>query len=231
VKPVRFFVTGTDTGVGKTLVTAALLLNARAFGRRAVALKPVSAGCARVDGQWVNDDALLLQKYSSVRLDYPQLNPVALESAMAPHIAARRAGIGLRAATLVDAVDRVAGQGHDTVLVEGAGGWLVPLNDTETMADVAAGLGYAVILVVAMRLGCLNHALLTARAIESAGLPLAGWVANTTGATMDAFDDNVQALEQRLPALRLGTVPYLGPAPTPDQVTPWLDGMSLFGDR
>jgi len=231
VKPARFFVTGTDTGVGKTLVTAALLLNARASGRRAVGLKPVSAGCSLRDGQWVNDDALLLQKLSDVPLDYAQVNPVALESAMAPHIAARQAGIDLRAAPLVDAISRVAGQGHEAVLVEGAGGWLVPLNATETMADVAAGLGYPVILVVAMRLGCLNHALLTVRAIEAAGLSLAGWVANTTGATMDVFDENVQALEQRLPALRLGTVPYLGPAPTPDQVNTWLDGMSLFGGR
>jgi len=231
MKPARFFVTGTDTGAGKTLVTAALLLNARAFGRRAVGLKPVSAGCLLSDGQWVNDDALLLQNHSSVRLDYSEVNAVALESAMAPHIAARRAGIELRATTLVDAVGRVAGQGHDAVLVEGAGGWLVPLNDTETMADVASGLGYPVILVVAMRLGCLNHALLTARAIEAAGLPLAGWVANTTGTTMEAYDDNLQALDQRLPALRLGAVPYLGPAATPGQVNTWLDGMSLFGDR
>ncbi len=225
----RFFVTGTDTGVGKTLISAALLLNARAFGLKAVGVKPVSAGCSLIDGQWVNDDALLLQNYSSVRLDYPQVNPVALEPAMAPHIAARRAGIDLRAGPLVNAVSRVAEQGHDVVLVEGAGGWLVPLNDTETMADVAAGLGYPVILVVAMRLGCLSHALLTVQAIEAAGLSLAGWVANTTGAAMDAFDDNLQALEHRLPALRLGTVPYLGPAATPEQVNTWLDGTTLFG--
>ncbi|MDH5276861.1 MAG: dethiobiotin synthase, partial [Gammaproteobacteria bacterium] len=141
MKPVRFFVTGTDTGVGKTLVTAALLQNARAFGRQAVGLKPVSAGCSLVDGRWANADALLLQEHSSVRLDYAQVNPVALEPAMAPHIAARRAGTDLHAAPLVEAVRRVAEQNHDALLVEGAGGWLVPLNDTETMADVAAGLG------------------------------------------------------------------------------------------
>jgi dethiobiotin synthetase len=229
MKPVRFFVTGTDTGVGKTLITAALLLNARAFGRQAVGLKPVSAGCSLVDGRWVNDDALLLQEHSSVRLDYAQVNPAAFEPAMAPHIAARRAGIDLRAAPLVEAVSRVAEQNHDTVLVEGAGGWFVPLNDTETMADVAAGLGYPVILVVAMRLGCLNHALLAVHAIEAAGLSLAGWVANTTGPAMDALDENLQALEQRLPALRLGTVPYLGASVTPGQVNTWLDGTTLFG--
>jgi len=228
MKSMRFFVTGTDTGVGKTLVTGALLLNARAFGWQAVGLKPVSAGCSLVDGQWVNKDALLLQDHSSVRLDYPEVNPVALEPAMAPHIAAHRAGIDLRAAPLVNAVRRVAEQGHDALLVEGAGGWLVPLNDTETMADVAAGLGYPVILVVALRLGCLNHALLTVQAIEAAGLSLAGWVANTTGTAMDGLDENLQALEQRLPALRLGTVPYLGASVTPGQVNTWLDGTTLF---
>lgn len=229
--PKHFFVTGTDTAVGKTLITAALLLNARAFGLRAVGLKPVSAGCTRVNGQLVNDDALLLQRYASVPLDYSQVNPVALEPAMAPHIAARRAGTDLRASALVAAVARVKDEGHDVLLVEGAGGWLVPLNDTETMADVAMTLGYPVIMVVAMRLGCLNHALLTAEAIRAAGLPLAGWVANSTGPTMEAFDENVQTLERWLPALRLGSVPYLGARVTPEQVDTWLDGMSLFGVR
>jgi len=227
--PKHFFVTGTDTAVGKTLITAALLLNARAFGLRAVAVKPVSAGCTRVNGQLVNDDALLLQRYASVPLDYAQVNPVALEPAMAPHIAARRAGMDLRARALAAAVSGVADQGHDALLVEGAGGWLVPLNDTETMADVATTLGYPVILVVAMRLGCLNHALLTAEAIRAAGLPLAGWVANSTGPAMEAFDENLQALEQRLPALRLGSVPFLGAGATPERVNTWLDGTPLFG--
>jgi dethiobiotin synthetase len=229
MNPKRLFITGTDTAVGKTLVTAALLLNARAFGLRAVGVKPVAAGCTRVNGQLVNDDALLLQRYSSTVLDYAQVNPTALEPAMAPHVAARRAGLELRAGALAGAVTHVADQGHDAVLVEGAGGWLVPLNDTETMADVAVKLGYPVILVVAMRLGCLNHALLTARAIQAAGLPLAGWVANSTGPAMEALDENLQALEERLPALRLGTVPYLRQTATPDQVNTWLDGMSLFG--
>ena len=229
--PRRFFVTGTDTGVGKTLVTAALLRNARAFGLSAVGLKPVSAGCSLVNGQLVNDDALLLQRCASEPLDYAEVNPVALEPALAPHIAAHRAGIGLRAAGLAAAVTRVASKGHDVLLVEGAGGWLTPLNDTETMANVAATLGYPVILVVNMRLGCLNHALLTAQAIQSAGLSLAGWVANSTGPPMEAFDENVQALERRLKSLRLGTVPDLGRLVQPEQVNTWLDGMSLFGVR
>jgi dethiobiotin synthetase len=231
VNPRRYFVTGTDTAVGKTLVTAALLLNAREFGLRAVGVKPVSAGCTRVDGQLVNDDALLLQRHASVVLDYARVNPVALEPAIAPHIAASRAGVVLDAAALAAHVNGVDAEGHDVVLVEGAGGWLVPLNGHESMADLATWLGYPVILVVAMRLGCLNHALLTAAAIERAGLPLAGWVANTTGPAMDAFDENLLTLEERLPALRLGTVPYLGPSATPEQANSWLDGTSLFGAR
>jgi dethiobiotin synthetase len=231
VNPRRYFVTGTDTAVGKTLVTAALLLNAREFGLRAVGVKPLSAGCTRVNGQLVNDDALLLQRHASVVLDYARVNPVALEPAIAPHIAASRAGVVLDAAALAAHVSRVDAEGHDVVLVEGAGGWLVPLNGHESMADLATWLGYPVILVVAMRLGCLNHALLTAAAIESAGLTLAGWVANTTGPAMDAFDENLLTLEERLPALRLGTVPYLGPSATPEQANSWLDGTSLFGAR
>ena len=229
--PRRIFVTGTDTGVGKTLVATALLLNARAFGRSAVGVKPLSAGCTLVNGQFVNDDALLLQRHASVPLNYTEVNPVALEPALAPHIAARRAGIELHAAELAAAVTRVADQNHDVLLAEGAGGWLTPLNDTETMADVAVRLGYPVILVVNMRLGCLNHALLTAHAIQSAGLSLAGWVANSTAPTMEAFDENLQALERRLNSLRLGTVPYLGRSVQPEQVNTWLDGTSLFGDR
>ena len=229
MRPKRFFITGTDTAVGKTLVTGALLLNARAHGLRAVGVKPVSAGCERVAGRLVNADALLLQRLSFVAMDYSDINPVALEPAIAPHIAADRAGISLNAAALAAQVSRVDAQGHDVLLVEGAGGWLVPLNAQETMADLATWLGYPVILVVAMRLGCLNHALLTAAAIEAAGLTLVGWVANSTTPGMAAFDDNLRTLEARLPALRLGTVPYLGAHVTPELVNTWLDATSLFG--
>ncbi|MEO8444070.1 MAG: dethiobiotin synthase [Gammaproteobacteria bacterium] len=229
MSPKRYFVTGTDTGVGKTLVTGALLLNARAHGLDAVGLKPVAAGGTRVAGRFVNDDALLLQRLSSGPIDYADVNPVALEPAIAPHIAAARAGLTLSAADLADGVRRIDARGADVLLVEGAGGWLVPLNDRETMADLAARLGYPVILVVAMRLGCLNHALLTAAAIEAAGLALAGWVANCTAPDMDARDENLHTLELRLPALRLGTVPFLAGGATPEQANTWLDGTSLFG--
>lgn len=233
MKPRCYFVTGTDTGVGKTLVTAALLARARAHGRRAVGLKPVSAGCELVDGQLVNEDAVLLRAGSAVPLSYAEVNPMALIPAMAPHIAARRAGLVLQAeelaAAVLKVVDQAADRRFDTVLVEGAGGWLVPLNAGETMADLAVALGYPVILVVAMRLGCLNHALLTAAAIRASGLPLGGWVANGTADGMAAFEENLQTLEERLPAPRLGTVPWLGGQASPAQAGAWLDGTVLFG--
>ncbi len=228
MKQRRYFIAGTDTGVGKTQVSAALLLAAQAYGWRSLGLKPVAAGCVQVDGQLVNDDALLLQRCSNLSPAYTAVNPLALELAIAPHIAAEWAGIVLSAAMLAEQV-RVQESGADVLLVEGAGGWLVPLNQSETMADLAAALAYPVILVVGMRLGCINHALLTARAIGDAGLELAGWVANTVAPEMEAFAENVRTLETRLPALRLGTVPFLGARCTPEQVNTWLDATSLFG--
>jgi dethiobiotin synthetase len=161
----------------------------------------------------VNGDALLLQAYSTVRMEYRQVNPVALQTAMAPHIAAVRDGVRLEAAALARHCLAAARVGHDLLLAEGAGGWMVPLNERETMADVATMLGWPVILVVGMRLGCLNHALLTATAIRAAGLPLAGWVANSATHEMPAFEANVATLDERIDAPRLGLLPWLGAQP------------------
>ena len=206
----EFFVTGTDTGVGKTLVAAALLRAAGARGLRTIGIKPVAAGCERRAGRWVNGDALLLQASATVSLDYAQVNPVALRTAMAPHLAAAEDGVRLAAAALAHHGREVARIGHDVLLAEGAGGWLVPLNERETMADAAAALGWPVILVVGMRLGCLNHALLTAASIRAAGLRLAGWVANSAAPAMPALEANIAALDERLGAPRLGALPWLG---------------------
>lgn len=225
-----YFITGTDTGVGKTMVTAALLLAARARGRRALGLKPLAAGATRTPDGWMNEDAALLRQCAEPGLDYAEVNPVLLSAPMAPHIAARREGRTLSAADLHARVAQTVNRRHpDLVLVEGAGGWLVPLNDRETMADLATALAYPVILVVAMRLGCLNHALLTARAVAAAGLSLAGWVANSTGAPMDALDENLATLDDLLPALRLGVVPDLGSDALPARVNHWLDVTGLRG--
>jgi dethiobiotin synthetase len=224
-----YFVTGTDTGVGKSIVTAGLLEAARAAGLRAVGLKPVAAGGFERNGEWVNEDALLLQASAGIALPYDEVNPVMLREAIAPHIAAERAGERLAVAPLAAAVRRVIDRFQpDVVLVEGAGGWLVPLNDRETLADVAKALRAEVLLVVGLRLGCLNHSLLTAAAIGAARLRLAGWIANTIDPVMPVLTENVATLEARLAAPRLGTVPWLD-EPSPATVAAVLDTRALWG--
>ena len=205
-----FFITGTDTGVGKTFITCALLGLARGRGLRGIGLKPVAAGCRLETGRLRNDDALALMAASSVTLDYDAVNPVALAPPIAPHLAAAQAGRPLRAGELAAHCRAAADRDVDLVLIEGAGGWQVPINDTETLADVCVDLRARVILVVGMRLGCLNHALLTAGAVERAGLELAGWIANSAAGTMPWLDENIDTLRTRLPAPCLGAVPHLG---------------------
>ncbi len=218
-----YFVTGTDTEIGKTFVAAALLRLARDRGLRCAALKPVAAGCTRVDGELENDDARQLIAASGTDLDYRRVNPVALEPAIAPHIAATQAGITLGARELVRHCRAALADEFDFAVVEGAGGWFVPLNATETLADVCFGIGARPILVVGMKLGCLNHALLTAHAIAHAGGELAGWVANCPTPAMPVFDENVATLRERLPAPCLGIVPYLGTDASYRRATPHLD--------
>lgn len=218
-----FFVTGTDTEVGKTFVSAALLELARARGLACAALKPVAAGCVRSSGRLVNDDALQLIAASGADLDYGTVNPVALEPPIAPHIAAVQAGITLSAAELAAHCGSALSGDVDFAVVEGAGGWLVPLNENETLADVALGIGAEAILVVGMRLGCINHALLTAAAIAAAGARLAGWVANCVTGGMPVFDENVATLRARLPAPCLGVVPFLGAGAAPRAAREYLD--------
>lgn len=203
----NYFIAGTDTGVGKTFVSAALLAAAAQRGLRAFGLKPVAAGCYQTAEGWRNEDAVLLKKYSSVDLPYSQVNPLALRDAIAPHIAAAREGRQLR-------VERIEGfcrgalmTPADLRLIEGAGGWRVPLNSVETMATLAVRLQTPVILVVGMRLGCINHALLSAEAIRADGLPLVGWVANSPEPEMPAFEENLNTLCSLMPAPCLGSVP------------------------
>lgn len=225
-----FFVTGTDTEIGKTFIAAALLERARGRGLRCAAVKPVAAGCERRDGRLVNEDALALLAASDAPFDYDTVNPVALQPAIAPHVAAARADVRLRVDDLAEHCRGALELGKaseagpfDFAVIEGAGGWLVPLNDTETLADLCVAVGARPVLVVGMRLGCLNHALLTAREIERSGLGLAGWVANDPGPRMPVFEENLATLEARLPAPHLGTVPYLGPGAEPRMAVPFLD--------
>ena len=206
-KKFSIFVTGTDTGVGKTLVSAALL---HALGRhypRVVGMKPVAAGTLPVDGVQANDDVLALRAASSVRVPAELDNPVLLADPLSPHIAAARAGVEISIAHLV-ACHRQLLARADAVVVEGAGGFMVPLSATETGADLAQALGLPVLLVVGLRLGCLNHALLTAQAIRARGLTLAGWVANHVDPDMLAQADNLDFLHQQLHAPLLASIAY-----------------------
>ena len=206
----RFFVTGTDTAVGKTLVSLALLQLAKDRGLATAALKPVAAGCSISHGSQVNDDALALQGMITADLDYATINPVALAPPVAPHIAAAQAKWPLSAAGLRRACQPVlANHRHQFILVEGAGGWRVPLNADETLADLAISLELPVIMVVGLRLGCLNHALLTAEAISHDGLTLVGWVANQVDPQMPVVPENLATLTQRLAAPCLGHIPFL----------------------
>lgn len=202
------FVTGTDTEVGKTAICCAILAAANARGMSTAAVKPVAAGC---DENGHNEDALALQNAMSMSMDYAQINPVALDSAIAPHIAAQQQGKRLQAGRLAGLCRGVMSSSADLVLIEGAGGWRVPINPRETLADVAKELAAPVILVVGMRLGCINHALLSAEAIRRDGLQLAGWVANRVESSMSCYRENVDTLRQLLAAPMLGEVPHQSP--------------------
>ncbi|MBA4212870.1 MAG: dethiobiotin synthase [Polaromonas sp.] len=201
------FVTGTDTGVGKTLVSAALLHTLARHHRRVVGMKPVAAGLIDHHGHWVSEDVLALRAASSVTVPPELDNPVALPDPLSPHIAAQRAGRMITVAELL-AAQRALKERVDVVVVEGAGGWRVPINEHETLADLARAIGVPVVLVVGLRLGCLNHALLSAEAIRADGLQLAGWVANTVDPDMACIEENIDTLRQRLAAPLLGVVPW-----------------------
>lgn len=201
------FVTGTDTGVGKTLISAAVLHHLGRHHARVVGMKPVAAGLIEHQGAMVSEDVLMLRAASSQPVPAELDNPVALPDPLSPHLAARRAGRSVRVADLLAPARRLQAMA-DALLVEGAGGWRVPLNDDETLADLAAALGAPVLLVVGMRLGCLNHALLTAEAIRRDGLMLAGWVANRIDRDMACFDENLATLQSRLQAPLWGVVPW-----------------------
>jgi len=201
------FVVGTDTGVGKTHVSCALLQALAQHHRRVVGMKPVAAGVVPWGEGWASEDSIALRAASTIAVP-PELDtPVLLPDPLSPHIAAARAGVQIDIATIVQAYQALAAQA-DAVVVEGAGGFHVPLSPTETGADLAVALNLPMVLVVGLRLGCLNHALLTAEAIAARGLTLAGWVANRVDPEMMAPDDNIAWLQQRLGAPLLADIPW-----------------------
>lgn len=203
----RALVTGTDTGIGKTFVTAGLVRALRAAGIDAVAMKPIASGFEWVDGQRRNDDLVALDAAHAQSLAPAELNQYAFDPPIAPHRAAELAGVDLQLAPIMTAYERVSAR-HSTLLIEGVGGFAVPLSPTLMLADLARALALPVLLVVGVRLGCINHALLTAAAVRATGLPLFGWVANQVDPTMREVEASVQAIADRINAPLLGRVPF-----------------------
>ncbi|HEU4623490.1 MAG TPA: dethiobiotin synthase [Steroidobacteraceae bacterium] len=201
------FIAGTDTEVGKTRVAVAIVRALVAAGMKVAAMKPVAAGAVQTADGPRNADALDLMAAANVETAYRTVNPFCLEEPTSPHISARSAGIRIETAAIEREYAALASRA-DLVVVEGAGGWLTPIGDVETMADVARALNLPVVLVVALRLGCLNHALLTARAVRAAGLPLAGWVANCLQPQFPHVAENIAYLERTLAAPLLESVAF-----------------------
>lgn len=203
----RFYITGTDTGIGKTVASTALLHALRARGLRAVGMKPVASGCERIGGVWRNEDAIALQEASDPRPDYADVNPYALPAATAPELAAREAGIAIALPPIVDAYSRLAAQA-DAVVVEGVGGWAAPLSAQLDQRDLIRVLDLPVVMVVGLRLGCINHARLTAQAIAVDGARLIGWVGNDIDPALAQADAYFDLLQPRLAVPCLGRLPF-----------------------
>lgn len=217
-----YFITGTDTEVGKTWCTLGLMAALQQQGKTVVAMKPVASGCAQTAEGLRNDDALRLQAQASIELPYENVNPYAFEQAIAPHLAATQSAVTINLDTIVDAFQRLQGSA-DVILVEGVGGWQVPLNNQQNVADLARALGLPVILVVGLRLGCINHALLTAESIRASGCTLTGWIGNSIAPEMPEQQNNIASIQQRIAAPLLGVVPYqedLAPAAIAEHLHP-----------
>jgi len=198
-----YFITGTDTGVGKTTISCALLQAFAAQGNKVAGMKPIAAGSE--NGKWLDVEQLLAA--SNISVTRQHINPYAFDPPVSPHLAAQQTGVEIDLTVIHQAYQKLSSEA-DIVIVEGAGGFLVPVNQHQTGADLAKLLNLPVVLVVGMRLGCLNHALLTAQAIRAAGLTLAGWVANCIDPKMLFLDENIATLEQRLGCSLIGVVPF-----------------------
>lgn len=205
-----YFVIGTDTNVGKTYVASALVQHFVLLGLKTVGMKPIASGCElNQQGELINEDAAALISVSNVSAPLDLINPYRFLPAIAPHIAAEQAGVVINLNSITQAYQQLTTLA-DVVIVEGAGGFFVPLNRKETLADLAVQLNIPIILVVGMRLGCINHALLTVEAIQTRGLHLAGWVANQINPNMTMFDENLSSLQQRISAPCISVVRWQG---------------------
>jgi len=202
-----YFITGTDTGVGKTVVTLAVMELLKRRGFEVAGMKPVASGCDRGEHGLRNGDAVQIMQAASRELPYPQVNPYAFEAAIAPHIAAARSGESIQVAKIVS-LCRALEEKADRVVVEGVGGWAVPLGGGRMLPELACRLGFTVVLVVGLRLGCINHALLTASAIKSTELEFGGWIANQLQPRVEAMDEIIDTLRERIDAPMLGVLPW-----------------------
>jgi dethiobiotin synthetase len=202
------FITGTDTGSGKTLVTLGLMHALQERGLRVNGMKPVAAGTSEINGVMVNEDAEQIRQQATKLLAYDVVNPFLFEHPIAPHIAARHALRSITIDLVRVALARIIKQ-SDLVVVEGAGGWLVPMNDKQDVADIASNMNLPVILVVGLKLGCINHARLSMQAIQEKGCRVIGWIGSQIDREMMNVDDNIETLKQYLPVQCLGIVPWL----------------------
>ena len=214
-----FFVTGTDTDCGKTLISSALLTAAKG---ETLGFKPIASGCAVTENGLRNSDALTLIEASTIKLPYEDINPYAFEPAIAPHIAAAEKGVELLPNRIAAQLKMAEYVGADFCVIEGAGGWRLPLSQGHFLSEVVQSMQLPVILVVGMKLGCLNHALLTAEAIRADGLNIVGWVANQVDPDMANQQENLAFLKDTLKAPFLGYVPYLA-EPSASAVAEYLD--------
>ncbi len=208
------FVTGTDTGVGKTLIACALVRALAALGARVAVMKPIASGAQPTPAGLRNADALALAACSTVPAPYEQVNPYCFEPAISPNIAAKEARIEIDIGNIRHIYDAMAAQA-DWVVVEGAGGWFAPLSEHQSMADLAWGLSIPTLMVVGVRLGCLNHAQLTRLAIEARGVTLAGWIANCVEAQLERREENLATLERVLGERALAVIAHQGPGGAP----------------
>jgi dethiobiotin synthetase len=219
------FVTGTDTGCGKTEITLGVMRNLQQQGESVLGMKPIASGAIVTEEGLRNEDALRIQAQCSREIAYSSVNLMVYQRPISPHLAAKAEGQPIRLDEILQGYNHLQTQA-DIVVVEGIGGWHVPLGDSITLADLARGLDLPMIMVVGMRLGCLNHALMTAECILNSGVQLKGWVANLVDPEMQAVEDNINTLRSWLPAPCLGEVPFLE-APSADRVADYLDGSLL----
>lgn len=210
--PRHFFVTGTDTGVGKTTVTVRLMQQLIAQGLTVIGMKPVASGCEWLEGRWQNEDVRQLTAASNVKAPPELINPYCFEPAIAPHIAAAQAGVAIDLNIIQEAYTQLTTLA-DVVIVEGAGGLLVPLNSNQTMADLIQALNIPALMVVGMRLGCINHALLTAQVLKQRGIDFCGWVANSIDPQMSMPQENLLTLIESLQQPPLLQVPFQESSP------------------